>query len=71
MISCKALGSGFSWFWRPSLAHKDFTPGQHLEAVPGHGREEVVLNLEIKVSAEPVIKELLHIAGGFQLAAEQ
>lgn len=53
------------------MAHKDFTPGQHLEAVPGHGREEVVLNLEIKVSAEPVIKELLHIAGGFQLAAEQ
>lgn len=26
-MSCKALSSGFSWYWMPCLAHRDFTSG--------------------------------------------
>lgn len=44
--------------------------GSLVEAVPGHGREEVVLNLEVKASPEPVIEGLLPIADGCQLAAD-
>lgn len=30
MMSCKALSSGFSWYWMPCLAHRDFTRGATL-----------------------------------------
>ena len=40
------------------------------QIVPGHSGEKVVLDLEVEVPTKPAVEELLHVAGGCQLAAE-